>query len=225
MGTMITYGSYMPDNANIPATATKVALADILVSLLAGLAIFPAVFAFGYEPSVGPSLLFITIPSVFASMPFGGLFTFLFFVLTAVAALGAILSLFEVPVSYLSETRGWTRRKAALLTALIIIALGIPASLSTNLLSSFTIFGMTFFDLCDFISSNILLPGGGIVIALFVGWRWGKQEVLAAVSNHGQLQNQRMTSAMIGMLRVFTPVAIAIVMLDGLGLLGKIFGS
>ncbi len=225
MGTMITYGSYMPDTANLPASATKVALADTLVSLLAGLAIFPAVFAFGYEPSAGPSLLFITIPAVFASMPFGRLFTFLFFILTAIAAMGAILSLFEVPVSYLVETRGHARQKAALLTAAGLLMLGIPAALSTNVLSSFTIFGLTVFDLCDFVSSNILLPVGGVAIALFVGWRWGKKAVQDAISNQGQLQNRRLIGAMVGVLRFFTPVAISVVLLDGLGVLNLLLGK
>lgn len=225
MGTMITYGSYMHDTTNLPVSAAKVALADTFVSLLAGIAIFPAVFAFGYEPSSGPSLLFITIPSVFASMPFGAFFTFLFFVLTAIAAMGAILSLFEVPVSYLAETHGLTRKKAALITAAFVNMLGIPAALSTNIMGSFTIFGMTVFDFCDFASSNILLPASGIAIALFIGWRWGKVKVQTVISNQGELQNKRMTGVMVNLLRFVTPVAISLVLLDGLGVLDAFFGK
>ena len=219
MGTMITYGSYMDEQANLPATAVKVALADIMISLMAGLAIFPAVFAFGYEPSAGPALLFITIPSVFASMPLGNVFTFLFFVLTAIASMGAILSLFETPVAYLSEKMGWSRRRAAMCVAACVIVAGLPAALSTNLTSELTLFGMTFFDFYDYLSSNILLPVGGLIIALFVGWGWGKKNVQAAISNQGQLANQRLGSLMIGLLRFVTPLAIAIILLDGLGLL------
>lgn len=106
MGTMITYGSYFRDDQDIPATATKVMLADLLVSLLAGVAIFPAVFAFGFKPDAGPALLFITIPAVFAAMPFGQIFMVLFFILAAFAATGAMLSLLEVPVAFLSERAG-----------------------------------------------------------------------------------------------------------------------
>ena len=107
MGTMITYGSYFRNDQNIPATAGRVMLADLCVSILAGLAIFPAVFAFGFKPNAGPSLLFITIPAVFSQMPLGNVFMVLFFVLAAVAATGAMLSLFEVPVAYLNEQFKW----------------------------------------------------------------------------------------------------------------------
>ena len=112
MGTMITYGSYFRADQNIPATAVKVMLADVLVSLLAGIAIFPAVFAFGFKPDAGPSLLFITIPAVFNAMALGRLFMPIFFVLAGIAATGAMVSLLEVPVAYLHETRGWSRRAA-----------------------------------------------------------------------------------------------------------------
>lgn len=114
MGTMITYGSYFRDDQNIPATAVRVMLADLLVLILAGLAIFPAVFAFGFQPDAGPSLLFQTIPAVFASMPLGNIFVVIFFVLTAIAATGAMLSLMEVPVSFLSERTSLSRRNATL---------------------------------------------------------------------------------------------------------------
>ncbi|MGI6359125.1 MAG: sodium-dependent transporter [Bacillota bacterium] len=219
MGTMLTYGSYMNDSQSIPGTAAKVALADTMVSLLAGIAIFPAVFAFGFEPTAGPGLLFVTIPSVFAAMPFGGFFTFLFFVLTAVAATGAMISLVEVPVAFVHETLGWSRRKAGLLTAGVMALLGVPATLSTNLWSSVKVFDLTFFDLFDFISSNILLPVGGITIALFVGWVWSKGLFVKLASNQDALRNQSLMSAVHGLLRFVTPVAVTIVLLNGLGLI------
>jgi NSS family neurotransmitter:Na+ symporter len=103
MGTMMTYGSYFRDDQNIPATTLRVMCADLFVSMLAGIAIFPAVFAFGFKPEAGPSLLFITIPAVFASMPMGQLFMVAFFILAAIASTGAMLSILEVPVSVLSE--------------------------------------------------------------------------------------------------------------------------
>jgi len=115
MGCMMTYGSYFRDDQHIPLTTVRVMCADLFVSMLAGIAIFPAVFAFGFEPSAGPSLLFITIPAVFASIPFGHLFMVLFFVLSAIAATGAMLSILEVPVSVLSERFHMSRRRATLI--------------------------------------------------------------------------------------------------------------
>jgi NSS family neurotransmitter:Na+ symporter len=116
MGCMLTYGSYFRDNQNIPLTATRVMFADLSVSLLAGIAIFPAVFAFGFEPAAGPSLVFMTIPAVFTAMPGGTLFMTLFFILTAIASVGAMLSLLEVPVAILSERFGLGRKRASLTT-------------------------------------------------------------------------------------------------------------
>lgn len=219
MGTMLTYGSYMSDQQSIPATAVKVALADTLVSILAGIAIFPAVFAFGYEPTAGAKLLFITIPSVFAAMPFGSIFTFLFFLLTAIAATGAMISLIEVPVAFVHESLGWSRRRAGLATAGVMALLGLPATLSTSVWGNIKLFGLNAFDLFDFFSSNILLPVGGIAIALFVGWVWSKQQFLQSASNQGALSNQRSSALIHGLLRFVTPVAVTVILLNGLGLI------
>ncbi|MEI7431216.1 MAG: sodium-dependent transporter [Betaproteobacteria bacterium] len=180
MGTMLTYGSYFRDNQNIPATATRVMLADLTVSLLAGIAIFPAVFAFGFEPAAGPSLVFMTIPAVFTAMPGGSIFMTLFFILTAVASVGAMLSLLEVPVAILSERYQLGRKVASLYTILAIMTLGIPAALSQSLTAEFKIFGKNPFDLFDHLSSNILMPTGGILICLFVGWVYGNSKGIIA---------------------------------------------
>src|SRR5690606_18563361 len=191
MGTMITYGSYFKDEQNIPMTATRVMLADLSVSLLAGLAILPAVFAFGFDVDAGPSLLFITIPAVFASMPGGDFFVVVFFVLTAIAATGAMLSIVEVPVAFLSEQFRMSRKVATLLTLGLLAIVGAPAALSMGELSDVTIFGKTFFDLYDYASSNVLLPLGGMFMCLFVGWVWGFDKVKRALSNDGKLNNSR----------------------------------
>ncbi len=171
MGTMTTYGSYLPDKVRIVPNAARVALADTAVSLLAGLAVFPAVFAFGGQPAGGPGLLFATIPLVFAQMPLGGLFTVLFFVLASVATIGAMVSLMEVPVAWLVEKGHLRRRAAAVLTGGVMFALGITATLSQSpVLSGVKPFGKSLFDLYDFISSNVLLPVGGLAIAVVGGW-------------------------------------------------------
>ena len=217
MGTMLTYGSYFRDNQNIPATALRVMAADLFVSMLAGIAIFPAVFAFGFKPEAGPSLLFITIPAVFANMPFGQLFMVVFFILTAIAATGAMLSMLEVPVSVLSERFGWTRAKATVWTLLALAVIGASAALSGSKLAGFTLFGMTMFDLFDALTSNVLMPLGGIMLCLFTGWVWGPQRFRDALSNGGTLANRRMLKALFLVTRWVSPLLILIVMLKGLG--------
>jgi NSS family neurotransmitter:Na+ symporter len=218
MGTMTTYGSYWKDNQNIPTTTLKVMLSDLAVSLLAGLAIFPAVFAFGFEPTSGPSLLFITIPSVFASMPFGNIFMVMFFLLAAFAATGAMISLFEVPVAYLAENTKMGRTKATIITGFLLALIGSTAALSSSSMADFTIFGKTMFDLYDFVSSNLLLPIGGLFIAIFAGWVWGADNIRKALSNNGQLKNDLVVNILIVIIKFVTPVLLIIVLLSGLGI-------
>lgn len=214
MGTMITYGSYFKDSQNIPLTATRVMLADLTVSMLAGIAIFPAVFAYGFDVTAGPSLLFITIPAVFASMPMGQIFAVLFFVLAAVASTGAMLSLFEVPVAYLSEARQMSRKTATITTAVLTALLGAPAALSNSLTKDLKIFGLTFFDLFDFLSSNICMPAGGLLICIFTGWVFGKDRIKTQLSNHGLLKNDAIIKGFIFLVKYVSPLLVALVMLN-----------
>ena len=218
MGTMMTYGSYFRDDQNIPATTIRVMAADLFVSMLAGIAIFPAVFTFGFEPSAGPSLVFITIPAVFAQIPMGHLLMVVFFVLTAVAATGAMLSLLEVPVAIIHERFGISRKKATLISLLILAVMGSTCALTNSTLAEFKLFGMTMFDLFDYLSSNIILPAGGIFVALFVGWVWGLGPLQQALSNQGTLHNAALVRVLFFLLRYVSPVLILVVMLKGLGL-------
>ncbi len=216
MGTMLTYGSYFRPEQNIPATAARVMFADLSVSLLAGIAIFPAVFAFGFEPAAGPSLVFMTIPAVFTSMPGGTIFMTVFFVLTAIASVGAILSLLEVPVAILVERFGLRRKTAAIATIVTIGLLGVPAALSQSLTAETKIFGMNPFDLFDFLSSNVLLPAGGILIAIFVGWVHGLAEPERRMAAEGAPLARVSIRAAFFLVRWVAPVAIAIILLNGL---------
>ncbi|MGK5026779.1 sodium-dependent transporter [Janthinobacterium sp. RB2R34] len=216
MGTMMTYGSYFRDDQNIPLTTLRVMAADLGVSLLAGIAIFPAVFTFGFAPSAGPSLVFITIPAVFSQIPMGQVLMVVFFILAAVAATGAMLSLMEVPVVIFHERLGWSRRKATLVTMLSLAALGSVCALSNSTLAGFTLFNLNMFDLFDFVSSNIFLPIGGIAIALFAGWAWGKDNFRQAISNQGRLHNGALANVLLFLLRYISPVLILLVMLKGL---------
>lgn len=219
MGTMTTYGSYFRADQDIPGTAFRVMLGDVTVSIMAGIAIFPAVFTFGFQPDAGPSLLFITIPAVFNLMPFGGAFMVIFFILTAIAATGAMLSLLEVPVAFLNERLGWSRRTATITTSLLLALVGSAAALSSSLLADTKVLGKTFFDLFDFASSNVLLPVGGLFVCLFAGWRWGAAEMRRELTNDGALANARIANLFIGIVKFVTPALVFIVLLSGLGVI------
>ncbi len=188
MGTLITYSSYFGKKENLASTAVNVSIADTLVAILAGVVIFPAVFAFSIEPSSGPSLVFITLPEIFKQMPLGSLFGVLFFALLAVAALTSTVSVLEVVVAYFSEEFKITRKKAIVISTISISALGVLASLSFGPLSSLLLFKKSIFDLLDFTASNVLLPLGGLFIVIFVGWYMRKDDVLDEVSNSGKLK-------------------------------------
>ena len=217
MGTMITYGSYWQKEQNIPLRTATVMLSDLAVSLLAGLAIFPAVFAFGFEPASGPSLMFITIPAIFASMPLGQIFMILFFVLTGFAATGAMISLIEVPVAYVNEKYNISRVKATVATNLTLALIGSLAALSNSSLANFKLFGLTMFDLFDYASQNLMLPIGGLFIAIFVGWVWGSNNVVKALNNEGTLNNQMIISVFMFIIRYITPILVIVILLGGLG--------
>jgi NSS family neurotransmitter:Na+ symporter len=221
MGTMITYGSYFRSDQNIPTTAVRVALADMSIALLAGIAIFPAVFAYGFQPNAGPSLVFLTIPSVFASMPAGNIFMVIFFILTFIASIGAQVSLLEVPISFISEKINLSRKVSTALATVTLVLVGSLAALSNSLLANVKIFGLTFFDLFDFTTSNIFLPLGGLFICIFVGWVWGKKNFFAALTNNGELHNEKFVSVLFFLIRFVSPVLVLLVLLNGLGVFGK----
>jgi NSS family neurotransmitter:Na+ symporter len=219
MGTMTTYGSYIPDNTRIVPNATRVALADTAVSLLAGLAIFPAVFAFGGKPAGGPGLLFNTIPLIFNKMPLGSVFTMLFFVLTAIATIGAMVSLLEVPVAWIIEKGHTSRPTAAMITGGLMFALGIPATLSQSpVLENVKLFGKNCFDLFDFASSNVLLPVGGLAIALVGGWFLSRKEFVTEM-NRAYASEPWHGKAVFMIMKFLTPILITLILLASLGVI------
>jgi NSS family neurotransmitter:Na+ symporter len=188
MGALITYSSYFGKKENLALIAMEVSLADTLIAILAGVMIFPAVFAFGIEPASGPSLVFITLPGIFQQMPGGDFFGALFFILLAVAALTSTISLLEVVVAFFSEELKISRKKATAIATVAISALGAFASLSFGPLKDFTIFEKSIFDILDYTASNVLLPLGGLLIVLFVGWFAGKKIIKPELSNEGELR-------------------------------------
>ncbi len=222
MGTMITYGSYFTDDNHLIQTAGKVAASDTLVSMLAGLAIFPTVFSFGMEPSAGPGLLFMTIPLVFNQMPLGNVLLACFFLLTCFAATTAMLSLVEVPIAYCVEELKISRVKATIINCVAIAVIGVTATLSvdsSSYLGGIKFFGKGFFDLYDYISSNILLPLGGLLIAIFVGYCSKREDVLHELSNRGVLANASTVDAYRFVVRFVSPALLILVFLNSIGVL------
>lgn len=215
MGALITYGSYLSKKDKLPGAAVSVAGLDTLFAILAGLMIFPAVFAFGIEPDSGPGLVFITLPEIFSSISGGGLFGLAFFFLLSAAALSSAVSLLEVAVAYFMRKFQWSRQKTAIFVGFIIFILGIPSSLGQGILSDVIIFGRDIFDTMDFIASNIFLPIGGLTIALFVGWGWKKADAFDA-SDFGDTV---LGNIWVFILRYFAPVAIFLIFLSSIGIL------
>ena len=177
MAVMMAYGSYLPKDISIAKTSIAVSVIDTGVALLAGLAIFPIVFANGLEPGAGPGLIFQTLPLAFGQMPMGSLFGTLFFLLLIFAAWTSGISLLEPIVEWLEEQKGMTRITSTLGAGFVCWALGIASILSLNLWSDFAplgwigmLEGKTIFDLLDFFTANILLPLGGLLVAIFAGW-------------------------------------------------------
>lgn len=173
MGAIMAYGAYMPEEkVSIGNTVIVVALLDTLVALVAGLVIFPIVFANpGIEPSAGPGLLFVSLPIAFGNMAGGQVFGFMFFLLVALAALSSAISIIEPTVAWLVESRIASRIKSTLGLGFVIWFVGLGTVLSFNNWADYTLFGRTFFDTLDFLTANIMLPLGGLLIAVFVGWR------------------------------------------------------
>ena len=222
MGAMMTYGSYMSKKDSIPGASLQIVFFDTLIALLAGIAIFTAVFATGQDPAAGPGLIFQTLPAVFAKMPGGYIFGILFFLLLTIAALTSAISLLEVVVAYFVDERDWSRHWAVLVFGLVLILVGIPSALSFNLLADWKLFGKTYFDLADFLASNILLPVGGLAIAVFVAWIWGLDKVLVQLKSGAEdlfdLFPNRI-KLLTFFLKYISPVLIFLVLLNSIGLL------
>lgn len=219
MGVMMAYGSYLPKNVSIVKTAVAVSVVDTAVALLAGLAIFPLVFANGLEPGSGPGLIFQTLPMAFGQMTGGVLFGSLFFGLLVIAAVTSAISLLEPVVEWLEEQKGISRLSGTLMAGISIWLLGLLTILSFNAwsnvypLSFIPAFeSKTFFDLLDYVTANLMMPLGGLLIAIFVGWFMNKQ----AVENQLDLSNDVAFSLFMFVLRFITPAAVLVVFINNL---------
>lgn len=187
MGAMITYGSYLGKEQNIQKSALIIPALDTLVALSAGLAIMPAVFAFGLDPGQGPGLMFVTLREVFTAMPFGNIFGLMFFTLVFFAALTSSISLLEVATAYFVDTYKIDRKKTAIFAAAGAFLLGVPSSLGQGVWSHIRpVLGMDILDSVDFISEYTLMPLGALLMCIFVGWIWGPKNVVNEVEQGGK---------------------------------------
>jgi NSS family neurotransmitter:Na+ symporter len=217
LASMLTYGSYVSSITNIRNTSLSVTLLDTMVAILAGVMIFPAVFSFGIAPGQGAGLVFVTLPNIFAQLPFPAIWSVAFFVLLTLASLTSIISMYEPATAYLSEHFRLPRKWATLIVTLGTTLLGVFASLSLGSWQGISLFGMSLFDFLDYASSKVLMPLGSMLLAIFVGWFVDKKVLARELSN-----NHTLSVGYMGWLR-FTlryvaPILIGLIFLYGLGL-------
>ncbi|MCK1984781.1 MULTISPECIES: sodium-dependent transporter [Peribacillus] len=174
---MVTYASYLSKKEDITKSAFSVVGLNIFISLLAGLVIFPAVFALGFSPSSGPGLVFVVLPAVFNEMALGGIFMFIFFILLLFATLTTAFSILEIVVAAMIKGEAAKRKKASWIAGITVFLIGIPSALSFGVLSDVKIFNLSIFDFADYLTSNIALPVGALFISLFIGYQMKRIEV------------------------------------------------
>ncbi len=218
MGAIMVYGSYLSDEHSIAQASMLIALADTVVALMAGMAIFPIVFAYGLEPGAGPGLIFRTLPIAFGHMPGGTMVGVIFFTLLVFAAWTSAISLIEPAVAYLVENKGLSRIYAAVWIGAFTWFVGLGTVLSFNLWKDKTLSipyifeNLTFFDTLDYLTANIMLPLGGLFIALFAGWVMREESTSEEMDTHPVLYKTWRF-----LVRFITPVAVIVVFLKAVG--------
>lgn len=224
MGAIMMYGSYLPDDASIATTSFQVAIADTLVAVLAGLAIFPIVFANGLEAGQGPGLIFNTLPLAFGQMTGGIIFGTIFFVLLVFAAWTSAISLIEPAVAWLVEKFAISRFASSMICGFVAWAIGLGTVFSFNHWSKIEIFngtfleGKSFFDLLDYLTSNIMLPLGGLLICIFAAWMMTD----ASRRDELKIKHEGAYKIWLFMARYVTPIGVILIFLHVLGILDKL---
>ncbi|MBR4841655.1 MAG: sodium-dependent transporter [Bacteroidaceae bacterium] len=220
-GTILTYASYVHKDENILVSSGWISVFDTIFAIIAGLAIIPAVYAIAYlngvkpDVSAGPGLVFITLPGVFSQMPLGGVAAILFFLALLLAAITSSISLMEVVVAFIIEEMHRSRTKAVLMSFLLCGGVGVFCSLSFGPLDGFRLFGLSVFDFFDYITSNIMLPAGGVLLAIFAGWRLKRANFLDELTNGGRLKIPHFVSLSIYYLvKLVAPVGISLIFLN-----------
>ena len=223
MGCLITYSSYFSKDTKMQITALQVTILDTLVAVMAGIMIFPAVFSFGIAPTAGPELVFITLPNVFQQLPMGAIWSLVFFLLLALAALTSTISLHEVATAYVHEEYQITRTKAAWFVSGGVMVLGILSSLSIGIWKEYTLFGLTFFDLLDYLTAKIMLPFGGMLICIYLGNRVDRKILKEELTNKGTVPFYFFNTYAFFM-KYIAPIAIGMIFLNELGLIQWLMG-
>lgn len=218
IGTMTTYASYFSDTTPLGRSASSTALLDTIVAILAGVIIFPAIFSFGGSVEAGPRLVFEVLPNIFHHLPLGALWSTLFFFLLILASLTSTISMHETVIKFLTEEYRMTRRKATIINCSIVLVLATVSSLSFGLLSGFTLFGLTFFNLLDYAASNVVMPVGGAIISIFIGWVVDRKFIKEQMTNHGTI-TCHILKGVVFSLRYIAPTAIALIFLNCIGIL------
>ncbi|MDN3507259.1 MAG: sodium-dependent transporter [Simkaniaceae bacterium] len=220
-GTMVTYGSYLSQKENLTETCFPISFFGVIISLLAGVAIFTIVFAVGVSPSSGESLMFQTLPLIFSQMKGGYFLCLLFFVLLFLAAMTSQISALEPAISYLIDEKKWKRKKAVIFVVVASFLVGVPSALSFGVLKDVNIFDQTIFSAVLNLCINILIPLGGLAAVLLVGWRWGIKKALhhMETGSHGLFKRFPFLRGYFRIgIKYVAPVIILIIMLDALGL-------
>ena len=223
MGCLITYSSYFSKDTKMQITALQVTILDTLVAVMAGIMIFPAVFSFGIAPTAGPELVFITLPNVFQQLPMGAIWSLVFFLLLALAALTSTISLHEVATAYVHEEYQITRTKAAWFVSGGVMVLGILSSLSIGIWKEYTLFGLTFFDLLDYLTAKIMLPFGGMLICIYLGNRVDRKILKEELTNKGTVPFYFFNTYAFFM-KYIAPIAIGMIFLNELGIIQWLMG-
>lgn len=216
-GATITYGAYLGKDQKIIKSAGSIAFFDTMVAMIAGFAILPAVFAFGFDPESGPSLMFQTLPTVFGEMPGGTAFGVIFFILVLFAAVSTSIAYLEVVVSFAVNTFRVSRIKAAVISSILITMVGIPCALSFGIWSDIKIAGKGFFDLADHLVSNVSLPIGGILACIFIGWVWKTENAVQEIRNQGKIAF-KLSGAWSVLVKFVIPVLIFIIFITSCGI-------
>ncbi|WP_192036751.1 sodium-dependent transporter [Halomonas sp. YLGW01] len=219
-GAILTYGSYLPDRASIARTTLTVAVADTLVALMAGLAIFPVIFANGMDPAAGPGLLFMSLPLAFQAMPFGSVFMAIFFIMLSMAALTSAISMIEATVAWLNESKGISRTKATWGAGIVLWLLSTLAMLSFNVGADWTLAGKHAFDWLDYLTSRFMMPLGGLGMALLAGFVL-RHEIFKSELGLSSTQH----ALWLFMVRYVSPLGIVLIFIDSLGLMVLDMGS
>lgn len=215
-GMVITYSSYVKKDEKILRATPLTAISDTTFAIIAGLAIMPAVFAFGISPSEGPGLVFIILPQIFSQITGGSIIAILFFFILFFAALTSSISLLEVVVAYIKEEFHLSRKTAVMIGLSIITVFGVLCSLSQGPLKDVKLFGLNFFDFFDSISANVFMPICGLLVVIFVGWRMKKSDYMDEISNGGNLKKKAFYNVIYFIIRYAAPIVIVTIMVFGL---------